>query len=34
MTSGDDKINEDNSDAEQGEQIDGVHLFYFSTTPF
>jgi hypothetical protein len=29
MTSGDDKINEDNSDAEQGEQIDGVHLFYF-----
>jgi hypothetical protein len=29
MTSGDDEINEDNSDAEQGEQIDGVHLFYF-----
>jgi hypothetical protein len=28
MTSGDDKNYEDNSDAEQGERIDGVHLFY------
>jgi hypothetical protein len=29
MTSGDEKNYEDNSDAEQGERIDGVHLFYF-----
>ena len=28
VTSQDEKINEDNSDAEQGERIDGVHLFY------
>ena len=28
VTSGDDKNYEDNSDAEKGERIDGVHLFY------
>jgi hypothetical protein len=28
MTSGDKQNYEDNSDAEQGERIDGVHLFY------
>jgi hypothetical protein len=28
MTSGHEKNYEDNSDAEQGERIDGVHLFY------